>query len=388
MKQFACMSTLLAITCIVVIADESRDCGGSFYSPEGCTDACLYEAEWEYRPEDESVRFMIKYNFPGDDRWTGIGFTDDSQNLTNIDFIFTWSRLDRFGKRRYNIYDGFIENWGDYAVPDKRMDVYDFDYYSTGISRVFKFTRKRNTTDTAQDMLFSDTECHYFIWADNGGHVGPNYQQQFYEHDPAISLNPLCFRCEDRNITQSSGSTSSQDQSFSTTESINTTREETNTTQTSAIHTDSSSSPSSTQLGSNKNDSDPLNETQFSDFDGSNSIITASSEPRAGQNNKLFSLPEPNWRWLLAIGSMATLLTVVAFKACFVAFNNKKLQKRNLHRQEVLKRNSFLNVEHLEIDPHLRCHYMHECCGHPHIYHDVRQLQQSRPIHPFIAHIN
>ncbi|KAA0191806.1 hypothetical protein HAZT_HAZT003474 [Hyalella azteca] len=59
-------------------------CGGQFGSPAGCSvrdNTCKYHARWEYLEGEDLVRYSVTSSAP--QRWTGIGFSDNTKMVDN-----------------------------------------------------------------------------------------------------------------------------------------------------------------------------------------------------------------------------------------------------------------------------------------------------------------
>ncbi len=167
-------------------ADAASDlgfCGGEWKYPRTCepgTTECEYFASWRYDENTDSIDFVVQST--AQDRWTGIGFSDNPA-MAQSDVVI-----------------GYVENSGrvymrdmwttSYLAPivDPSQDLKNREGYVEDGITTLKFSRKRNTGDGKHDVSFTDDKGLFLIFPVKGGkYNAANGKIKKHEHTPTAS---------------------------------------------------------------------------------------------------------------------------------------------------------------------------------------------------------
>ncbi|VDP35219.1 unnamed protein product, partial [Soboliphyme baturini] len=170
-----------------------KNCQQEYRFPAGCIPpSCEYLAVWSFDPSSNEVTFHITSKEVG--RWTGIGFSETG-SMTNSDMIMGWVH-----ENKTYVTDRFAYG-KEMPVIDKQKDVYNIQGRIEDGMQTLVFSRKRNTTDTQEDVSLD--ECVYFLFPVGGGRILARSSQDYHDssihvgfHDmyiPKVSSEPICI---------------------------------------------------------------------------------------------------------------------------------------------------------------------------------------------------
>ncbi|XP_055339646.1 uncharacterized protein LOC129589127 isoform X2 [Paramacrobiotus metropolitanus] len=164
-------------------------CEGTWKYPDNCAEPnCIYVASWNFLDDADAIRFVVKAKAAG---WTGIGFNDDMA-MKNADAVIGWVT----SKNSVVVTDRHcVDNLG--APMDDEQDVFDVAGRKEDGYQVIEFTRKRDTADVnAQDYIFGDQKCPFFIFPVVGGAYDSygGIQAHSQKALPKISSGRICVR--------------------------------------------------------------------------------------------------------------------------------------------------------------------------------------------------
>lgn len=163
-------------------------CEDSWAHPPGCSNyesgkPCAYNATWQYIPQIDSVRFTIETRRA--DRWTGIGFSDDT-SMRKSDAIIGWVQP----SGQFFMMDTYMNS---YTIPplDARQDILNMTgKFSDGIVRL-SFLRKVDTGDPKDVSL---DECRFFLFPIQGGtYHAVNKRIGKHDETPVVSAQKVCI---------------------------------------------------------------------------------------------------------------------------------------------------------------------------------------------------
>lgn len=163
-------------------------CEDSWAHPPGCSNQnsakpCAYNATWQYIPDIDSVRFTIETRRA--DRWTGIGFSDDTF-MRKSDAIIGWVQP----SGSFFMMDTYMTS---YNIPplDASQDISNMTgKYSDGVVRL-SFLRKVVTNDPKDISL---DECRFFLFPIQGGtYHAVNKRIGKHDEVPVVSAQKVCI---------------------------------------------------------------------------------------------------------------------------------------------------------------------------------------------------
>lgn len=345
-------------------------CRGSYRYHEECTgfeegDRCTYGIDWEYRPKDDSVDFNISADNFGsvvNDRWIGVGFTQDPKELTNVSFIFTWSWHSwASNRRKFRIVAADLPKWDTFYNGNLGHEIKKYVAHSEELVKSFAFNRKMKDLP-----VFGETRCAYFVYPHYGGQVTLGYN---LHDDGQVGLTPseepICIGTCDGRLPSVATTTksvpglpapaaSSGGYWRSTTAksaaplrsgptTVSTTPNPTATSKSSGRRTLMTSSSSRADTSA-VTTIEPLVETS----DKESQPMLAAISNKASQPSFSSEPSDPSqMRWLVAAGFGLATLLAVAFVSmtCFMIYKYKQNHKRELYRQHALKQRAYLHLE-------------------------------------------
>ncbi|KAK8741660.1 hypothetical protein OTU49_002324 [Cherax quadricarinatus] len=169
--------------------DEINWCGNHWKYPGNCKPGidCEYYAKWEYFEATDDIKFTIQTSH--NDRWTGIGFSDNTR-MTLTDAVIGW--VERSG--RYFMFDAWCHSYAPPSVDPAQGIRNESGYNENGISTI-SFVRNRISKDTGYDLSFTDNDCLYMMFPTKGGTVNyVNKRIRKHEAVPTISSERVCIR--------------------------------------------------------------------------------------------------------------------------------------------------------------------------------------------------
>ena len=172
-------------------------CGGEWKYPRSCTPGtaeCEYFASWRYDENSDMVDFVVQSTGAQQDKWTGIGFSDNNK-MAETDAVIGYVESNRFYLK---------DMWTtSYLSPviDSSQDLKNREgYFENGITTL-KFSRKRNTGDTKNDVAFTDDKGLFFIFPVKGGkYNAASRKLRKHEQTPTASAERIfikpCRNCK------------------------------------------------------------------------------------------------------------------------------------------------------------------------------------------------
>ncbi|KAH9529334.1 hypothetical protein DERF_003224 [Dermatophagoides farinae] len=168
-----------------IILSENIPCLGSWRYPSNCSGFnCDYKATWQYFDESDEIVFTISTK--NRNKWTGIGFSDNTY-MSNSDAVL--GLVEESG--RFFLMDSFLKA---YEAPplDYQQNLYNMSAWRENGLTTLRFSRPRQTGD-ARDYQFSDTDCPYFMFPVMGGVFNAvNKRIRKHESTPIISDERIC----------------------------------------------------------------------------------------------------------------------------------------------------------------------------------------------------
>ncbi|CAJ0932371.1 unnamed protein product, partial [Mesorhabditis belari] len=167
------------------LSTDNEKCYGDWRYPDGCKD-CDYKLSWNYVDESDEIEFSLETKAP-QNWWTGVGFSPQG-SMADADMIIIKSF-----NGKLSLLDMYSAS---YSVPtlDASQDAYSETVIGTHANGVLRaqFTRKRNTGDTKGDHIFSDTQCHNFLFPVEGGKLDENGNITIHTATPFVSGDKIC----------------------------------------------------------------------------------------------------------------------------------------------------------------------------------------------------
>ncbi|XP_045106315.1 uncharacterized protein LOC123501521, partial [Portunus trituberculatus] len=171
-------------------AKEEVDwCGDHWRYPSSCRPGvdCEYYAKWEYDEGSDYITFLVQTS--EQERWTGIGFTDN-RRMSLTDAVLGW--VEQSG--RYFMYDAWARGYSS-PVVDPNQGIKNFSANIEDGITTLKFERKRVSGDREYDLSFTDEGCLYMVFPIKGGLV--NFvSKKIRKHTltPIMSPERVCIR--------------------------------------------------------------------------------------------------------------------------------------------------------------------------------------------------
>ncbi|KAF2359756.1 DOMON domain [Trinorchestia longiramus] len=178
-------------------------CGGEFGYPAGCSvkdQSCQYHVRWEYL-DDESDLVHYKVSSTFVNKWTGIGFSDNTR-MSQTDVVVGF--VDRRGEG--TIFDGWLVGYSG-VIMDRQQSIDDKSATQEDGILTLEFKKKRSNNDKEHDLSFTDDQCLYLVYPVGGGSFSEK-SKRLSKHGstPLFSTERVCIRsCSSGSGQNSSG---------------------------------------------------------------------------------------------------------------------------------------------------------------------------------------
>lgn len=167
-----------------------NDCHGEWKHPHDCDNEkneCEYFVTWATTGLGKDMHFRIETTKTK--TWTGIGFSND-EKMSQTDAVIGW--VDNNG--RPFLMDTWIVGYSSPKLDDNQ-DIFNASGRIQDGKTTLEFSRKRVTSDTEGDLMFTDDQCLYLLFPIEGGAFNSvNKKIRKHGQIPVVSSKRVCIK--------------------------------------------------------------------------------------------------------------------------------------------------------------------------------------------------
>lgn len=186
----------LALLIVIGVDLGGADTSGQWSSPDG-----KYQATWNLNTGTDMINVTITCQ-QASGTWCAIAFGPDNL-MQNQDVIFGYVDGNGVG----HVYDAWVGAHYTLPVVDTVQNIQSASISYTNGVYTMSFSRPRASSDTTQDVSFSDTNSYYFKYPVGGGLMNGDAPQK-HTQTPTVSASTICVCSAGTASTTSAGGSS------------------------------------------------------------------------------------------------------------------------------------------------------------------------------------